>query len=194
MFLKQKRCGKIKARGCADGRKQRIYKTKEETSAPTVHTESLFLSAVIDAKEGREVVTCDIPGAFMHANMDEDLHLKLEGPLAELLTKVHRVYSDYLVDERGKKVIYLKLTKALYGTVQAAMLFWEELSRFLINDLGFIANPYDQCVVNKMINGNQCTVLWHVDDLKISHIDKHVLEDVISKLNHKYGRETPMTV
>jgi hypothetical protein len=29
MFLKQKRCGKIKARGCADGRKQRIYKTSE---------------------------------------------------------------------------------------------------------------------------------------------------------------------
>ena len=32
MFLKEKRSGKIKARGFADGRKQRIYKTKEETS------------------------------------------------------------------------------------------------------------------------------------------------------------------
>eukprot|EP00957_Ditylum_brightwellii_P102200 7790610-Ditylum_brightwellii.AAC.1 len=36
MFLKQKRCGTIKGRGCADGRKQRAYKKKEETSAPTV--------------------------------------------------------------------------------------------------------------------------------------------------------------
>ena len=36
MFLKQKRCGKIKGRGCADGRKQRVYKTKEETSSPTI--------------------------------------------------------------------------------------------------------------------------------------------------------------
>jgi hypothetical protein len=36
MFLKQKRCGKIKGRGCADGRPQRLYKTKEETSAPTI--------------------------------------------------------------------------------------------------------------------------------------------------------------
>ncbi len=33
MFLKKKRCGRIKGRGWADGRKQRIYKTKEETSA-----------------------------------------------------------------------------------------------------------------------------------------------------------------
>ena len=54
MFLKQKRCGRIKGRGCADGRKQRIYKTKEETSAPTVSVESLFLSCVIDAKEHTE--------------------------------------------------------------------------------------------------------------------------------------------
>ena len=37
MFLKQKRCGRIKARGCADGRKQRIYKSKEETSSPTIN-------------------------------------------------------------------------------------------------------------------------------------------------------------
>ena len=37
MFLKKKRCSRIKGHGCADGWKQRIYKTKkEETSAPTV--------------------------------------------------------------------------------------------------------------------------------------------------------------
>eukprot|EP00957_Ditylum_brightwellii_P059891 4546885-Ditylum_brightwellii.AAC.1 len=35
MFLKEKRSGEVKCRGCADGRKQRIYKTKEETHAPT---------------------------------------------------------------------------------------------------------------------------------------------------------------
>jgi hypothetical protein len=39
MFLKQKRSGRIKGRGWADGRKQRLWKTKEETSAPTVAME-----------------------------------------------------------------------------------------------------------------------------------------------------------
>jgi hypothetical protein len=34
MFLKEKRCGKIKGRGCADGRPQRDYMSKEDTSAP----------------------------------------------------------------------------------------------------------------------------------------------------------------
>jgi hypothetical protein len=44
MFLKEKRCGTIKGRGCADGWKQRDYMTKQETSSPTVATEALLLS------------------------------------------------------------------------------------------------------------------------------------------------------
>jgi hypothetical protein len=34
MFLTKKRCGRIKARGCADGRKQRETTKKEDASAP----------------------------------------------------------------------------------------------------------------------------------------------------------------
>ena len=78
MYLKQKRFGQIKARGCADGRKQRVYKGKDETSSPTMSTEVLFLSCVIDAQEGRKVATVDIPRAFMHSEMDEVLHLRLD--------------------------------------------------------------------------------------------------------------------
>ena len=42
MFLKQKRSGKIKGRGCADGRKQREFTTKEESSEPTISTGAFF--------------------------------------------------------------------------------------------------------------------------------------------------------
>ena len=65
MFLKQKRSGKIKGRGCADGRKQRLYMDKDEVSSPTISTESLLLTCMIDAMEERDVSTVDIPGAFM---------------------------------------------------------------------------------------------------------------------------------
>jgi hypothetical protein len=194
MFLKKKRCGRIKGRGCADGRKQRVYKTKEETSAPTVSVESLFLSCVIDAKEHRKVVTCDIPGAFMQADIDEVLHVRLEGPLAALLMKVDpELYTQYLTTENGKDVMYVKLAKALYGTLQAALLFWKDLSGYLIEE-GFELNPYDNCVANKIINGTQCTVLWHVDDLKCSHVAQQVLEDLVAKLNARYGEIAPLTV
>jgi Reverse transcriptase (RNA-dependent DNA polymerase) len=194
MFVKEKRCGTIKARGCADGDKQRLYKTKAETSSPTVRTESLLLSCVIDAKERRKVVTCDVPGAFMQVDIDEVVHIRLEGALAELLTKVDpALYTKYLVKEKGKTVMYVQLDKALYGTLSASMLFWKDLSGHLLRD-GFVPNPYDSCVMNKIVNGAQCTVLWHVDDLKISHVDISVCEKVVDLLNERYGKETPVTV
>ena len=149
MFLKEKRCGKVKARGCADGRKQRVYKTKDETSSPTMNVEALFITCLIDAMEGREVMTCSIPGAFMQSEMDELIHMKLEGEIALLLIRLDPSFKQFLTYQWGKPVIYTELNKALYGMLQATLLFWRNLSGFLIEKLGFEANPYDFCVVNK---------------------------------------------
>jgi hypothetical protein len=76
MFLKRKRCRKVKERGCADGWKQRAYTSREDAASPTVATESVFLTAVIDAMENRDVAVVDVPGAFMQADMDELVHLR----------------------------------------------------------------------------------------------------------------------
>ena len=59
--------------------------TKEESSTPTVSIEAVLLTCVIEAKEGHDVATVDIPGAFMHADMDELVHIKMEGEMADLL-------------------------------------------------------------------------------------------------------------
>ena len=59
-----------------------IYKTKEETSSPTISVEDLFLTCLIDTMEQQHVMTCDIPRVFMHANMDELIHVKLGGEIA----------------------------------------------------------------------------------------------------------------
>jgi hypothetical protein len=89
--------------------------------------------------------------------------------------------------------MYVRLTKALYGTLQAALLFWKELSAYLIEQ-GFVLNPYDNCVANKTIEGTQCTILWHVDDLKLSHVKQEVLDGIIDTLNERYGKIAPLTV
>ena len=52
MFLKQKWCGKIKGHGCADGRKQHAHIACEDAASPTVATQSVFLTAMINALEG----------------------------------------------------------------------------------------------------------------------------------------------
>ena len=54
--------------------------------------------------------------------------------------------------ENETVVLYVKLKKALYGTLQASLLFWKNLTATLI-DWGFEINPYDWCVASKMVNG-----------------------------------------
>ena len=115
--------------------------------------------------------------------------------MAELLTRADpSKYCMYMSEENGKQVLYVELQKALYRTLQAALLFWKDLTHFLMTELGFVVNPCDSCVVNKMINGKQCTIIWHVDDLKLSHVKQSVLEELTDKLNSKYGQIMPLLI
>ena len=194
MFILKKQCGRIKARGCADGRKQRSYMTKEETSSPTVATESLMLSCAIDARENRDVATVDIPVAFMQADMEGEVDIKSEGKMADMFAKLNpELYSEHIRTDNVKSVLYVRLQKALYGTLQASLLFWKRLSE-LLKDWGFKANEYDRCVMNKTIKGKQCTILWHVDDLKISHVDAEVVTSIIDDLSQEFGKHDDLTV
>ena len=195
MFLKKKRSGIIKGRGCADGRKQRAYITKEESTSPTISMETVFLMAVVDAWESRKVVVLDVPGAFMQVDMDELVHVQFEGEMVDKLLEIDQdMYTSYVTEEKGTKVMYVELLKALYGTLRAARLFWEKLQAKLVNDWGFTPNRYDSCVVNKKVNGKQLTVAWHVDDLKVSHEEDNVLDEFIGMMEEEFGQETPLSI
>jgi hypothetical protein len=87
MFLKEKRDGTIKGKTRADGRKQREVSTKSDTTSPTVALESVLITATIDAFERRDVAIVDVPGAFLTADMDEEVIMCLRGRLAELMVK-----------------------------------------------------------------------------------------------------------
>jgi len=52
--------------------------------------------------------------------------------------------------------------------------------------------PYDKCVANKMIEGSQCTVTWHVDDLKISHKSREVLKILYEMIDAEYRHQVEM--
>ena len=61
MFPKEKRSRAIKERGYADGLKQRLYVSTEESSAPTVAIELLLLTCLLDVAKKRNVATVDVP-------------------------------------------------------------------------------------------------------------------------------------
>ena len=140
MFLKLKSDEvTIKGRGCADGRKQRDWLSKEDASSPTVSTEGLMLSCMIDTMEGREVATADIPGAFLQIDYDKgDIHIKMEGAMATLLEDIDpEYYKDFIfTDKRGRKCINAEAKKAIYGTLEASLLFWGKLSKSL-EEIGY---------------------------------------------------------
>jgi hypothetical protein len=142
--------------------------------------------------EGRDVAVLDVPGAFMQANMDELVHVRFTGKMVDQLLEIDpQMYGPCVVMEGKEKVMYVELLKALYGTVHVVRLFWEKLTAKL-KQWGFTPNPYDPCVMNKVVEGKQLTVAWHVDDLKISHVQSTVVDQFIDDMEREFGKEAPL--
>ena len=167
---------------------------REEVSSPTVSTDSTLLTAVIEAEEGRDVATCDIPNAFVQTkvdHVDKDGNrtiMKIRGVLVDILCEMDPLYQDYVVLEgrNQQKVLYVHITRAIYGMLVSAMLFYKKLVADL-TAYGFELNPYDPCVANKLVNGNQITVSWHVDDLKVSCKDSRQVDVFLQWVSDTYG-------
>ena len=94
LFLVDKRDGRIKTRHFANGKPQRQWLDMEDVSSPTVGTESTHITSVIDDKEWRDVVTCDV------ANMDptdkhgDQIIIRIIGSLVDILCALDNVYND----------------------------------------------------------------------------------------------------
>jgi hypothetical protein len=67
----------------------------------------------------------------------------------------------------------------------ASLLYYRKFVKSLM-DVGFIINPYDPCVANKIIEGKQMTICFHVDDCKLSHRKKKVMDTMIEYLREEY--------
>jgi hypothetical protein len=116
MFLKEKRDGKIKGRTVAGGNKQRDYIPKEDASSPTVATESVLLSCIIDAEEGRDVAVIDIPNTFIQTRVEDEkdmAFIKIRGVLVDILVEIAPdVYMPYVtLDKKGTKQLPERLVR-----------------------------------------------------------------------------------
>jgi hypothetical protein len=194
MFMKDKYTAsgnfeKFKARLVAGGNRQ-VKELYDDLSSPTAATTSVMICAAIAAYEMRLVMTIDIGGAFLNADMPKTgvlVHMKLDRMVAELLVKLDESYKPFL-DKNGELVV--ELDKALYGCVEAAKLWYDHLSSKLVAD-GFQPNAYDTCVFNKMDkSGKQITIVMHVDDLLVTCENESSLEDLQKYLRSVYPEIT----
>jgi hypothetical protein len=186
-IITEKRNGLLKGRTCADGSTQRPLYSKSETASPTIATDALLISILIDAYEGRDVATADVAGAYLNAYMRDFVIMKFTGDSVRLLCEINPTHRAFVVSENGVPTLYVRLIKALYGCVQSALL-WYELFTQTLESMGFVLNPYDHCVANCLVEGSQCTICWYVDDTKISHKDPAVVTAVIHKLESHFKK------
>ena len=132
----------MKGQGCADGRPQQDYITKEESSSPTVSLYDLMGSCLMDAIDGRKFITVDIHGAFLQGDWPQGEHpgyIMFEGIMVDMICKIDSSYNDKIIwsKEGKKKFLYGHLIKAVYETLLGAVIFYNKLSKHL-TDHGFV--------------------------------------------------------
>jgi Reverse transcriptase (RNA-dependent DNA polymerase) len=130
MFLKEKYLAtgefeKLKARLVAGGNQQDkdLY---DDLSAPTVSTSSVFTILSIAAHEARKAAVVDIVGAFLNAEMKTGVpvHMRLDKSMSDLLVRLQPSCKRY---QDVKGCIVVRLDRALYGCVESAALWYENL-------------------------------------------------------------------
>jgi hypothetical protein len=203
IFLGEKRCGTVKGRMVYNGKPTREWLSREDSVSPTAALESIMLTAVIDAHEERGLMTCNIPNhAFIQALMpevkdgDKRVMMQITGVLVGMLVELNpELYGPYVVYERNRqnKVLYIQVMRAIYGMLEAAILWYKKFQGEL-EQKGFKFNPNDPCVANRTEKGSQHTLLFHLDDLKSSYIDPKVNNQFDKWLQENYGEHGEVAI
>jgi hypothetical protein len=186
IFVERKQDGVLKAQQVAGGNKQWGYMMKEDASSPTVSSEAVMLTCIVDANENRKVAIVDIPNAFVQTVVEDEkdrAFIHIHGPLVNILVSIAPdVYGPYVtVGKKGKKQLLVQCLTALYGTMVALLLYYKKFVKSL-KSKGFKLNPYDPCVADRQVKGEQSTVCFHVDNCRISHLIPKVVDKTIEWL------------
>ena len=69
IFVSEKRSGEKKSRFCANRSNGIPFTNREDAASPTAMEESVFIKGTKDAKQQRDVMTANIPNAFVQTDM-----------------------------------------------------------------------------------------------------------------------------
>ena len=121
-------------------------------------------------------MTADVPNAFVQCIVNqingERIMMKIRGALVDILVDLDpKLYTDHVVYYGKRKILYALMLKGLYEMPIASLQYYRRFVKD-IRKIGFVLNPYDPCTANRIVNGLQHTIVWHVDDIKSSHQNK----------------------
>lgn len=193
MFLKDKykadgTYDKTKARLAARGDLQSIQTLfNQDTSSPTVNLITFMTCLSISVKHKCYITTMDIPGAYLHASLPENVNIYMSLPRGteSIWTSINDIkLSDYNNNNNNK--IYVKLNKALYGLKQSSNLWYTSLTSYLLS-IQFKCSTSDPCLFYKYEQHNFIIIIIYVDDLLILSTTKSSISDLQDLFIKKYG-------
>jgi hypothetical protein len=185
---------KMKGRVVADGRMQdrNVY---SDYSSLTAKTRSVMTCLKIAAVKGWDLLKLDVGGAFLCAPIgdSEEVFMVLDKNLAKRAVDSMPDLKEFIGAD-GKLVV--RVDKAMYGLIQSAKLWYNELTGFLISQ-GSKKCISDECIlVKRMSNGENITVVLYVDDILVMerikenrHWVRSILEDRYKKITFEEGQK-----
>jgi hypothetical protein len=148
---------KFKSRLVGDGRGQRVWDDMKSSSSPTAEFTDVLMALKFAACKNHDWMKIDIKGAYLNANLDEEVYVILDKKTTALTLEVLPELKKYV---GMNNQLTAKVKKALYGLVQSARLWYEEIKKVLV-DYGFA--EIKKCVFKK----GESVVILYVDDLLV---------------------------
>ena len=161
---------KCKARLVALGNQE--WESLRDTYAPTVNAKTINMLFALATQTSMILYGLDIFGAFITADIDEPVYMRLPDNLAPK-------------DSEGNTPIW-KLKKTLYGLSRAPKAFYDDLSKFLLG-CGYERCPVDPCLYKKdQGSGRKIFFAIHVDDFAVAATHQELIDDLCTSLKKKY--------
>jgi hypothetical protein len=194
MFLKVKNkpdgsFDKLKSRLVAGGHRQDLT-LYDDVSSPCVNITSVFMILGISVYEQLDVSITDVKAAYVNAELKSvKVRMIFRGQLVQLLTEVYlSVYKQDItpyIEPDGSLLV--EVLKALYGLVEAALLWYQHLTGTL-QSIGYSVSKHDRGVLFKHdTNTNKkAFICIHVDDILLSTNSKEYAEELKSCLIKAY--------
>jgi hypothetical protein len=121
-----------------------LYDKSETASLLRVSTNALMFFIIVDAHKGRDVATADVTGAYLNAEMDDFVVMKFTDNLVDIFCQMRNpLHKRFMAMDKGIKVLYVWLVKAIYRCVKSAFL-WYNLFNNTLNEMCFVLNPYER--------------------------------------------------
>jgi hypothetical protein len=182
-FLAEGKFDEMKARLVSHGNKQDKEQFPERSSLTVaIHSVLMVLAWFAGNMGEHSICKIDVKGAFVQTPMEgEAIYLKIGKDLVRHIVVEFPEYKDVITNDG---MLYVKMLKAMYGCIQASLL-WYKLLVQVLESIGFKASEVDRYIMWLVVGGVVNIILTYVDDLLV-FATKAIKDLVLQTLKERF--------